>query len=106
MYMSEAEEQAALVELLLRCHALVMRINSGRRGRIAFNRWASEPGITHTSGITDLIAVMPEGEVWFIECKTSHGVVADAQDQFRSEIERRGGHWMTSSQAFHKLEAG
>ena len=101
---SEKEEQAALIELLILNHALVIRVNSGRRGKIAMNRWMSSDAGSHTAGVSDLIAILPDGEVWFIECKRARGRVSEEQEIFRVELEKRGQRWMTSEQAFKELE--
>ena len=101
--MTEHEIQSRLIELLLRARALVIRINSGRSGHIAYNAWQTLEIPRQTRGVSDLIALMPEGATWYIEVKAVRGRYADEQDMFRIEIEKRGGRYMTAEQVIEEL---
>ena len=101
---SESERQAAVVEALLRARALVIRVNSGRAGHVAFNRWGTADTGWQTAGVSDLIVIMPDGAVLFVEAKGEHGRYGDAQDMFRYELQQRGARYMSIEQVYQYLE--
>lgn len=98
----EAELQSALIEALTRARALVIRVNSGRAGYVAYNRWTVGDG-WQSAGVSDLIVVMPGGEVLFVECKAAKGQYSRMQDNFRYEVRYRGGKYMTIEEAYKYL---
>ena len=104
---TESEVQAQLIELLLRARALVIRVNSGRSGTVAFNRWGTQELGWQTAGMLDLIAIMPDSEVWWIECKRPKGgKYSNGQLSLRHEIEYRGAIYLTVEQAMALLTEG
>lgn len=98
----ERNVQRRLCDLLMRRHALVIRVNSGRAGSVSYNRWGVY-GIWRSGGVPDLIAVMPEGEVWFIEVKRRGGRLSRLQEAFREALRIRGGRWMSADEAEREL---
>lgn len=101
----EHEIQRRLCDVLMIHHALVIRVNSGRSGSVSYNRWGVY-GEWRTGGAPDLIAVLPEGEVWFIEVKARGGRLSPSQEAFRDALRMRGGRWMTSDEAMRELTQG
>jgi hypothetical protein len=94
---SEAEIQKQIIKELLAENCLVIRINSGKLGdKVAFNRWAVPNVEWSTAGVCDLIAVYPDGEVKFIECKKYLGRTTDEQKRFLEELKKRArkGKWV------------
>jgi hypothetical protein len=94
--------QAALVDALLAARALVIRVNSGRAGYVSYNRWTVGGG-WQTAGVSDLIAVMPDGEVLFIECKATGGQYTVMQVCFRAGVLARGGKYLTIEETYRYL---
>lgn len=103
---SEKQIQAVLIEALLRSGALVQRINSGRSGYISYNTWATLDEGRHTAGASDLIALLPDGETWWVECKAPGGKLSADQERFKAAILYRGGIHYTSNEALEALENG
>jgi hypothetical protein len=62
----------------------------GRKGKIAFTRWYAEHK-SSTSGVSDILAISPKGELWAIECKDAGGVATEEQKEFLGEVSDRGG---------------
>lgn len=57
----------------------------GRNGRTRFVRWA-------TSGVSDIVGVLPGGKILCVEVKNSTGGrLSDEQASFLDAIRRRGG---------------
>jgi hypothetical protein len=87
--MTEHALQSAIIDLLQRCGALVIRSNSGRSGNIAYNRWYAGFD-TLTKGAADVMA-LHDGVFYAIECKGAGGKVTPEQRRFLREVEGRGG---------------
>ena len=101
---SESERQALLVEALLRSGALVIRVNSGRSHNIPWVRWGCLTTGWKAAGVSDLIAIFPDGEIIFCEVKAIQGRYSDEQDTFRYELEQRGAKYLTVEQVYKYLE--
>lgn len=73
------------LELILQNHGVVIRINSGRRGGIAFNRWRNGNKV-YTSGLTDLFFAY-NGVVYAIEIKSEKDNLSSEQELFKQAWE-------------------
>jgi len=104
----EHATQSQLIALLVQAKALVIRVNSGRAGSHAYNYWSSveTDGKAVTEGVSDLIAVMPDGATWFIEVKSSRGKLRPGQERFKAALEYRGCKLMTADDVFAELAIG
>jgi len=85
----EALIQAEIIAHLVAAGCLVLRINSGRKGNIAFVRWFVQ-GFTSTEGVSDLLALAPNGRLLAIECKAPGEKAKFEQSRFLFEAEQRG----------------
>jgi hypothetical protein len=87
---SEAEIQKAIFDALVALGFLVLRINSGRKGQVAFVRWQACGLETQTTGVSDLLALSPTGRFYAIECKAPGEQAKTHQSTFLDEAEKRG----------------
>jgi Holliday junction resolvase len=107
MKTEEGLTQDKIIERLREEGFLVMRINSGRRGKIAFNRWympiPDDMSVidqeyyemlckkSHTGGVSDLIALREGIPPLFIETKSKKGKPSKNQKMFLLAVELCGG---------------
>lgn len=99
----EQDIQQAIIDLLLYRGFLVLRINQGahiqpakdnqRRRYIRFARWQELGADERDAGISDILALAPDGGLFAIECKTPRrrGKVSAAQAAFLSAVNAHGG---------------
>lgn len=88
---TESTIQKHIIEYLTRLGFLVIRANSGRSGHVAWLRWWTQDTLPMTTGVSDILALSPGGQVWAIECKRPGGIATPEQQAFLGEVERRGG---------------
>ena len=74
------------LELMLQNYGIVIRINSGRRGGMAFNRWRYNGNKVHTSGLSDLFFAC-NGIVYAIEIKSERDNLTPEQVLFKQAWE-------------------
>lgn len=87
----ESDIQKAIIALLTARGYLVIRINGGRsKTGVAFNRWYIQDEPSHTTGVSDIIALSPSGLLVCIECKAPGEKPTEAQKSFLYHAERRG----------------
>lgn len=87
----EKEIQSAIRDMLRAYGFRCERLNSGAtqavyKGKARFFRYGFE-------GCPDLIALLNDGRVLFVECKRPNGKLTMAQEEFRNECRRRGVPW-------------
>jgi hypothetical protein len=87
----ERDVMKACLDLLKARNVFCWRQNSGavkvdgRNGRQRFVRWA-------TSGVSDIVGVLPGGKILCVEVKRSTGGrLTDEQSSFLDAVRRRGG---------------
>lgn len=87
---TEADIQKAIFETLIRLRFLVIRVNSGRKGVVSFVRWQVFGCEAQTTGISDILALSPNGRLYAIECKAPGEKAKSHQSTFLLEAEKRG----------------
>lgn len=90
---AEKDIQTAIYTMLYSHGFLVMRINSGRKRDMAFNRWiALGMDKSSTGGMSDIIAIQPEsGRFWAVECKKPGCTESDQQRRYLDAVIANGG---------------
>jgi hypothetical protein len=88
--MTENEIQRQIFEWLVLQGYLVMRINSGRMHSIPFARWQVLGLPVQSSGISDLLALDWDGQIYVIEAKQPGEKPTEQQKLFMAEAKRRG----------------
>lgn len=86
----EAAVQAAIVDYLVSEGYLVIRVNSGQTGHVSFVRWQVLGLSWQDRGVSDLLALSPDGKLFAIECKSPGGALRPEQRRFLDEASRRG----------------
>lgn len=92
---------AAVFEYLVWYGAIVIRVNSGaikpedQNGKtrwVAFYRWQVLGDDEHIDGISDIVALLPDGKLLICECKApgKKGNVSEAQARFMAAARMRG----------------
>lgn len=92
-YPAEDDVQAAVIDYLMRClpHALVWSTpNEGRRTPAERGRLLR---LGLRAGVADLTVLMPDGQLFFLECKSATGKVSPEQKAFAAAVEDRGARW-------------
>jgi len=88
--MREADIQKQIFDYLVCSDFLVLRINSGRKGYIRFVFWQALGLDTLSEGVSDLLALSPQGRLYAIELKKPGGKATKDQSIFLLEAGRRG----------------
>lgn len=83
--------QERIVDLFVAYGAVVVRVNSGRRGKIAFVRWFARGGVSKTAGVSDLVVTL--GRTVFVEIKMPGETPKPDQRLFAEETRRAGGQY-------------
>lgn len=86
--MTEHELQSQIIEYLVKLGWLVIRVNSGRKGNVAFVSWYTADG-RRTKGVPDLIAVK-DGTAIFVEAKWMGGHTRPEQVEFAEALDKHG----------------
>lgn len=90
--MSERTEiQQPIIRRLVERGWLVLRVNGGRRGNVSFYHWWFKWGHSNTSGVSDILALIPTGRLVAIETKLPSEKRTVEQICFQNEVARRGG---------------
>jgi hypothetical protein len=84
---TENDVQTA-VWVMLQMHGfVVMRINSGMKRHVSFARWiAKGMDASLTGGVSDILAVAPNGRMWAIEVKRPGAVESEDQRLFLDAV--------------------
>ena len=86
----EAAIQSVILDYLVDEGYLVLRVNSGQKGHISFVRWQVLGLPFQDRGVSDILALSPEGRLFAIECKAPGGDLRPEQRKFLEEATQRG----------------
>lgn len=88
---TEAALQERIVDLFVAYGAVVVRVNSGRKGRIAFVRWFARSEDPKTAGVSDLVVTL--GRTVYVEVKMPGETLRPDQKLFAERTRQAGGEY-------------